>query len=75
MIVGSYVLHLYCVAKPDCKNGRFGTHQATYEDGSMDSAREAHAQARARGWKLNVKRGWAMCPACVAAGAEITYKS
>ncbi len=59
MIIGCYVLDLYC-ADPEhqpWEDGRHGEFGKDCEHGS-----QARAQARRAGWKLDLENGTALCP-------------
>ena len=59
MIVGCYVLDLYCdLENPDHKYDEF-PHQYTAETGG-----KCRKDARREGWKLNLWEGTAICPKC-----------
>ena len=59
MIVGCYVLDLYCDEKNDEHKHQEFPHQYTGETGGQ--CREA---ARQEGWKLDLHEGRATCPKC-----------
>ena len=69
MIVGGYELHLYCDGD-GCTAGEFGRYpkqtEFTAEEGS-----KARSAARRKGWRLDLKNGTALCPSCVARGAQL----
>lgn len=69
MIVGCYLLSLYCdaTAVPAGRHvfAEF-PHDFTSEFGST-----CRRKARRAGWKLDLKTGMALCPKCAAAGAPL----
>lgn len=68
-------MDLYCDGPPDCKNrvcrpaGDELVPPAQYTGNGL---KECKSQAKKRGWKLDFKRGTALCPACARAGFEPT---
>lgn len=69
MIVGGYVLHLYCDSgrrefdqkdKPGHQHG-MSSNAAEF---SAETGPQARARARRSGWRLDVKRDRALCPIC-----------
>jgi hypothetical protein len=61
VIVGCYVLDLYC-DDPNCPDQRFHTTPSQFTDETGSGAR---AEARRAGWRLNLDDGTALCPKCV----------
>lgn len=67
MIVGSYLMHLYCDAStherlPHASKPEFSRRN---EFGQQQTAAGARQAARKAGWKLDLEAGTAVCPACV----------
>ena len=65
MIVGGYVLHVYC-DHCDKWQGRLdhNNDRVTGADFSGDSKQHSLRLARKRGWRINESKGTAMCPGC-----------
>lgn len=63
MIVGCYVLDLYCDNQGDYPDGihEYNEFPRSYHDEFGSKCRKA---ARRDGWKLNLKEGTAICPKC-----------
>jgi DNA-directed RNA polymerase subunit RPC12/RpoP len=59
MIVGCYSLDLYCDKPNDAHEYKEFPHEFNEEHGST-----CRAEARKKGWVLNVKDGTAICPKC-----------
>lgn len=67
MIVGCYILHLYCETA-GCKKALGGV-TGNFGSGPVEFTHPTHekgavAEARARGWKLDLKHWTALCPQC-----------
>ena len=63
MIVGCYVLHLYC---DTCERVHYTPEGASSKhEFTGDSKQEAYRSARKRGWRISEQVQKAMCPECV----------
>jgi len=60
MIVGAYLLDLYCEFAEDAKHRRSELHQQFISHSRSAVIR----QAKAVGWKVSLKKGKAVCPKC-----------
>jgi hypothetical protein len=65
MIVGGYVLHLYC----EQKNPDHGHQEFPHEFGG-ETGGEARKEARQRGWKLDLENSIGICPKCAKKGIK-----
>ncbi len=64
MIVGSYVLHLYCDFC-ELPQGRDEMgHQVRHVEFTGDSRQDSYRSARKYGWRINEAKATAMCPTC-----------
>lgn len=65
MVTGGYVLHLYCDRfDPNvigCNGHAFHEFPHEYID---ELGSKCRANAKADGWKVNYKTGFALCPKC-----------
>ena len=70
MIVGCYVLHLYCDApEGSCANG---WHEENTDEFTGETASEARRWARDGGWTLDMHAGKALCPSCKKLGRRLS---
>ena len=71
MIVGCYTLDLYCEVADNHSHGEVGTYG--YADQfTGPTGPKCREQSRDAGWRLDVRRGLALCPKCVAGGMTLT---
>lgn len=70
MIVGVYSLDLYCENEGEYNDGihpfRYLLHSYVGE-----TRQECFRKARANGWKLNFRKGTAICPICTRAKRKV----
>ena len=67
MIVGCYSLDLYCDNR-ECKSvSRFRMEPDVYTGRTFAGCSR---KAKKDGWKIDSRRRWCICPACVAAGVK-----
>lgn len=65
MIVGGYVLHLYCDDPQHAE--RVGWQPQNHDEVIGEAGGECRRVARRRGWRLDLEHGTAVCPACTRA--------
>ena len=64
MIVGSYVLHLYCDFCQRPRRRNENGQQVRHDEFSGDSRQDSYRMARKAGWSLNERKGTAICDCC-----------
>jgi hypothetical protein len=62
MITGCYILHLYCDTCT-AHNSR-PTGKCVPDEYTAETGQQCRQRARKQGWRLNLKKGTATCPAC-----------
>lgn len=68
MIVGGYLLHLYCDALP-ANDPIHGFDEFPHQFGhDRETGAQARKDARRKGWRLNLETGRAVCPKCAKLG-------
>ena len=68
MIAGCYDMRLTCDG-PHCKAGEYGARPAEWcSAGTTQTESEARREARADGWRVDTRRGIALCKTCVSGG-------
>lgn len=64
MIVGCYTMDLYCDGAADCKKAAANHQGSAPGQFTGETRAEASRDATLAGWRLDHKKGFALCPAC-----------
>lgn len=73
MIIGGYVLHLYCDVKLPLEEV-YTMCDRNIEIGHVQTRSQAEKEARLYGWRFSKVNGTAICPRCLARGFTLPEK-